>query len=137
MKKFTNKVLIMTISFMVLVSIIGFMIYKNNVPKNLVCGTPDPPAFCGTQSNLTDNGREGKQIFNINCAACHMLKRNMTGPALSEMDSIKMREWLTHDSGQLDSTKYGEMGIDYHKNLWGKTLNEKEIGQLIEYSWTK
>ncbi len=127
----------MTIAFLVFTIIIGFVIYKNNVPRTLVCGTPDPPAFCGTLSNLTDKGREGKQLFNINCAACHMKKRNMTGPALSELDSIKMREWLTFQNGRLDSTKFAEMGIDYHKNMWGKTLNEKEIGQLIEYSWTK
>ena len=127
----------MTISFMVLVATIGFIIYKNNVPKTLVCATPDPVPFCGTESNFTDNGREGRKIFNINCAACHNMNRKMMGPALSQMDSIKMKEWLTHKNGQLDSTKYGEMGIDYHKNLWGKTLNEKEIGQLIEYSWSQ
>ena len=127
----------MTIFFMVLTIIIGFVIYKNNVPKTFVCATPDPPAFFVTQSNISESGREGKKIYNINCAACHMMKRNMTGPALSEMDSLKMKEWLTHDNGQLDSTKFAELGIDYHKNIWGKTLNKKQIGQLIEYSWSK
>ncbi len=127
----------MTISFMVLTIIVGFVIYKNNVPQTVVCATPDPVLFCGTESNFTETALNGRKIFNTHCAACHSMRRKMAGPAFAEMDSIKIREWLTQMEEKIDSTKYSEMGIDFHKNMWGDVLNEEEIGQLIEYSWTK
>lgn len=37
---------------------------------------------------------KGKTLFNLNCAACHHLDKNMTGPALRGVTERLDREWL-------------------------------------------
>lgn len=51
------------------------------------CAMPIPPVpICGTVSpyneNLSENGKKGEIIFKTNCAACHKVQRQMTGPGL-------------------------------------------------------
>lgn len=131
-----NRILVSTFLFMIFVIAVGFFVVTNNSRTELVCGTPDTIPFCGTVSNLTENGQKGKNLFNQNCASCHIKDRIMTGPAFAKMDSQKIKDWLSNKNEALDSSKFNEWGIDYHKNTFGQTFEENEIGQIIEYSWT-
>tara|TARA_B100001971_G_C18041122_1_gene457713 strand:+ start:409 stop:798 length:390 start_codon:yes stop_codon:yes gene_type:complete len=47
------------------------------------CGVRDFEPFCGNPISSNEI-LEGKTIYNTNCAACHKLDKNMTGPALSK-----------------------------------------------------
>lgn len=133
-KKLTNRILIISSGFLILVIGISYFLYNINQPKYLVCGTEMPEFVCGTVSpNLTENARKGKQIFNANCAACHKLTKNMTGPALAKTDSTRLWKWMTIKNEKIDSSKIKELGIDYHKNLWGKSLELSELNELYEY----
>lgn len=38
--------------------------------------------------------KNGKTLFNANCAACHALNRRMTGPALAGVEAKYSKEWL-------------------------------------------
>ena len=88
MKKLTNRILIISSGFLILTIGISYVLYSFNKPTNLECGNETPKFYCGTVSpKLTENGRIGRQIFNANCAACHKLNKNMTGPALAKTDS--------------------------------------------------
>ena len=134
MKKLTNRILILSSGFLILTIGISYVLFSFNKPTNLGCGTETPEFFCGTVSpELTENGRVGKQIFNANCAACHKLNKNMTGPALAKTDSTLLWNWMTLNNKQIDSSKISELGIDYHKNLWSKSLNSTELNGLYEY----
>ncbi|RIA10207.1 cbb3-type cytochrome c oxidase subunit III [Flavobacteriaceae bacterium MAR_2010_72] len=134
MKKLTNRILIISCGFLISIIGISYFLYSFKEPKTLGCGTESPEFGCGTSlTDLTESAKMGKQIFNINCAACHMLNKNMTGPALAKTDSTLLWNWMTLNNLKIDSTKFSEMGIDYHKNLWGKTLNSTEINGLYEY----
>jgi len=83
MKKLTNRILIISSGFLILTIGVSYFLYSFNEPKYLVCGTETPEFICGTVSeNLSENAVEGKKLFNANCAACHKLDKNMTGPAL-------------------------------------------------------
>ena len=98
------------------------------------CGNETPEFYCGTVSlKLTENGRIGKQIFNANCAACHKLNKNMTGPALAKTDSTLLWNWMTLNNKRIDSMKIRELGIDYHRNQWSKSLSSTELNGLYEY----
>ncbi|WP_405575934.1 c-type cytochrome [Winogradskyella sp. Asnod2-B02-A] len=133
-KNLTNRILIISSGFLILIVGISYFLYVISQPKHLVCGTETPEFVCGTVSpNLTENGRKGKQIFNTNCAACHKLNKNMTGPALAKTDSIRLWKWITLKNEKIDSSKIGELGIDYHRNLWGKSLEQSEVNELYEY----
>jgi hypothetical protein len=57
----------------------------------------------------------------------------MTGPALAKTDSTLLWNWMTLNNKQIDSSKISELGIDYHKNLWSKSLNSTELNGLYEY----
>ena len=134
MKKLTKRILIISSGFLILTIGISYYLYIFNEPKRLVCGTETPEFICGTvSSNLTENGRLGKQIFNANCAACHKLNKNMTGPALAKTDSTLLWNWMTLNNKRIDSSKIRELGIDYHRNLWSKSLNSTELKGLYEY----
>ena len=134
MKKLTNRILIISSGFLILTIGISYVLYSINKPTNLGCGTETTEFYCGTVSpELTESGRIGKQIFNANCAACHMLNKNMTGPALAKTDSTLLWNWMTLNNKKIDSSKISELGVDYHQNLWSKSLNSTELIGLYEY----
>ncbi|MFD1015018.1 c-type cytochrome [Winogradskyella rapida] len=133
-KKLTNRILIISSGFLILVIGISYFLYNISQPTYLVCGTETPEFVCGTVSpNLTENAQKGKQIFNANCAACHKLTKNMTGPALAKTDSTLLWKWMTIKNEKIDSSKIKELGIDYHRNLWGKSLKSSELNEIYEY----
>ena len=135
-KKLTKRILIITSGFLILVIGFLFILYSNyNQKEKFVCGTKTPESLCGNSSlELSEKAHKGKEIFNTNCAACHKLHMNMTGPALFEIDSTKLWNWLTEKNGKADSTKLSEMKIDYHKNLWNKSFGDEQLTELFEYT---
>ena len=134
MKKLINRILIISSGYLILTIGISYFLYSFNEPKRLVCGTETPVFFCWTVSpSLTENGQIGKRIFNANCAACHKLNKNMTGPALAKTDSTLLWNWITLNNKKIDSSKISELGIDYHRNLWSKSLNATDLNGLYEY----
>lgn len=40
---------------------------------------------------------------------------------------------IINKKNRIDSTKIEEFGIDYHKITFSKTLNKKDINNIIEY----
>lgn len=48
-----------------------------------------PQFICGTyymSPPLNEEAKAGKQLFNANCAACHKLDKNLTGPYLRNIN---------------------------------------------------
>lgn len=84
--KFINKIIFLSSSFLAITIGISYLIYKNNTSHYFVCGNTESTMICGTMSqNYSENAIKGKELFNSNCAACHSLDRNMTGPALRNL----------------------------------------------------
>ncbi len=130
MKKI-NQLLFSSIVIIVLILGITIYIIKVNVPSNLGCGTVDPKSFCGTEK-LAENTKEGKDIFNSNCAACHKLDAKSTGPALRATDSITYWKWLIVER-KIDTTKIDQWRIDYHHSMFSKSLNEEDLKNVYQY----
>lgn len=134
MNKLIHRILIISSLFLILAIGVFILLLKFNEPKRLGCGTETPEFICGTTSqNLTENTQIGKQIFNSNCAACHKLSKNMTGPALAKTDSTLLWNWMTLGNKRMDTTKYNELGIDYHRKQWSKSISSAELLSLYEY----
>ena len=49
------------------------------------CGTVSDTSYMNAVANIKDNNgstADGKALYQANCASCHALKKNLTGPAL-------------------------------------------------------
>lgn len=134
MKDLINQILKISSGLLMLTIVISFFLYSFSIPKTAGCGTKTPQLICGTVSlKLTENAQIGKQIFNANCAACHKLNRNMTGPALAKTDSTLLWNWMTLNKQKIDSSKIRELGVDYHRSFWANSLTQTELIGLYEY----
>ena len=128
------RILLITSGFIIFVIGISCFYYWNNRNKEFVCQIEVPEFVCGNAStNLSEKALKGKEIFNSNCAACHNLKKNMTGPALSKIDSTKLWNWLTEKNTKADTTTFSKIKIDYHKIMWSKSLTNTQLNDLHEY----
>ena len=83
MKKLTNQILMISSGFLIFTIGISYLFYNYIKSQNVVCETKPSLAYCGIiTAELNERVQKGKQIFNINCAACHTLDKKMTGPSL-------------------------------------------------------
>lgn len=121
----------------ILVLSVGIVMYLKIFKKtgNAGCGTRSLPT--NENTNLTENQKKGREIFNSNCHACHQLNSKSTGPALHAVDSVIFVNWLTNKKYKIDSTKVEILAIDYHKTVFSKTLSKEDVANLIEYCHSK
>jgi hypothetical protein len=95
------------------------------------CGLREFEPFCGT-INLSENASEGKQIFNTNCAACHKLDRDMTGPALREIgnkyDTLTIIKFLHGNKTLIKSKGYNNVCVNF------PNLTYEEVSNLLKYT---
>lgn len=95
------------------------------------CGVKDFEPFCGT-TNLSENAYEGKQIFNTNCAACHKLNKDMTGPALSK--KAKFYDSISFSSFIKQNTRVHPIDSLYNSNCMKfPNLSNEDSYRLFEY----
>ena len=128
----------LSVGFLILTVGIGAFLYSFNDEKQAVGGNEKPEFFCGTVSpNYSENGLEGRQIFNANCAACHQKNRKMTGPSLAKIDSLILFDWLKNGKVKVDTSKIREYGRDFHLLQFRHSLDSIEVKQIIEYCWTE
>ncbi len=108
----------------------------------------DPAAESSTAEDLGGDPAAGKTLFNQNCAACHALNRNMTGPALANVEQRLYEEegldrewlykWIRNSAGLIGS------GDDYANrvyNEWNQvamnafpTLSDQDIDNILAYT---
>ena len=116
------RIYIFIFSILTFLSVIFIVFTIQNNEQKLNCATPEPTLICGTIS-FTENENKGKEIFNSNCAACHKLYKEATGPALSNIDSIKLKTWLI-SKNQIDTTKVKPIKKEYHLITFSNNLND-------------
>ncbi len=85
---------------------------------------------------------KGKELFNANCAACHKLDANSTGPALRGMidrhPTDWLHKWIKDSSGLIKS---GDAAAVKLFNEWNKVpmnsfpnLSDEDIDNIIAYT---
>ncbi|MEO7310844.1 MAG: cytochrome c [Chitinophagaceae bacterium] len=102
--------------------------------------------FCGTvssgESNADSSVRDGKLLFSANCASCHKIDRDLTGPALMGVedrwpDQKLLYQWIRNNKVVLQTgNKYAN---ELYRN-WNKTamntfsnLTDAEIAAILKY----
>ncbi|MDI9363986.1 MAG: c-type cytochrome [Flavobacterium sp.] len=90
----------------------------------------------------TASAQDGKALFMSNCASCHKVDKDMTGPALAGVedrwpDKAKLYAWIKNNQAFLKT------GDKYANDLYNKydkspmnlftTLTDKEIGAILGY----
>lgn len=84
---------------------------------------------------------DGKKLFQQNCASCHKVLEDLTGPALKGIDSRRQKEWIykwIHNSQEVVAS-----GDDYAVQLFNKwnktamtsfpTMKNEEIDAILAY----
>ncbi|NRA91551.1 MAG: c-type cytochrome [Psychroserpens sp.] len=91
---------------------------------------------------------KGKSLFNTNCAACHQLDRDMTGPMLRNvearlydeqgLDREWLNKWIRNSAGLIKS---GDAYANQVYNAWNKTamtafpqLSDQDISDILAYT---
>lgn len=85
---------------------------------------------------------EGKRLFQINCASCHALNKDLTGPALAGVverwpDRALLKKWIlnwskavaTGDPYPVKMVKWSTATMNFFEG----TLTDKEVESIIDY----
>lgn len=98
--------------------------------------------LCFSTHALAQDAAKGKQLFNANCAACHKLDADMTGPALRHVTDRHSTEWL-HKwiKNSADLIKSGDAEAVKLFNDWNKVpmnafpnLSDEDIDNILAYT---
>lgn len=98
--------------------------------------------LCFSTHALAQDVAKGKQLFNSQCAACHKLDTDMTGPALRHVTDRHSTEWLhkwIKNSAEL--IKSGDAEAVKIFNDWNKVpmnafpnLSDEDIDNILAYT---
>ncbi|RAJ17971.1 cytochrome c [Olleya aquimaris] len=127
------KKLFYLLSFIILAGFALFIFILNYKEKPAGCGVKDPVFICGTSNGVnSEEAFLGKSIFKANCAACHKLDKNMTGPALREMgkkyDTTILIKFIRGEKSLIKSKDYNSPCVNFPK------LSDKDISDLLHYT---
>ena len=131
LRNLTRWLLITITGFLILVTVISFSIFDyskpedENVSAQFICGTESP--------DYSEKAQRGREIFQKDCMACHKLFKDAIGPALKDTDSVDIHNWLRIGENKIDTLKIKDWNIDYHRNHFGRVLDEKDLSNLTEY----
>lgn len=95
-----------------------------------------PVWFCGTKSISLDTlAIKGKELFNINCAACHSMHKKMTGPAIATVykkyqeKKLSLHNYIIGERNNLQFKDFNE----FEDCTIFKTLTKEEVTSLEKY----
>ena len=143
MKSLASKIVLFSVTFLVLSLVIGFIAYDQVKYRPQVYTSQQEEVICGNETSSSENHQKGEAIFKANCAACHKKYKDAYGPALQRFvkstDSLSLQYLSIYfmDQHKLNATKkYNkETGLseDTSNFIHQQILNETEIIQLLEY----
>ena len=102
----------------------------------------DPSESPVTKTELAQVNVKGKQQFLANCASCHSVNKNLTGPALAGIeervtDRQVLIAWVKNSQQVLRSgNKYfNDLYLQYQKTPMNSFthLNDEDIENILEY----
>lgn len=124
-----------TFGFIILLIFIGGLFLFTIIirqEQQFVSKVKEPIVFCGTSLIYNEYEGEGRQLFNTNCAACHKLDKNMTGPALRNVgkkyDSITIINFIHGKETQIQNEDYDMKCMAFPH------LTSQEITDIIKYT---
>ena len=118
--------------WILLLFIISF--YSCSSPDNESSDKPGP-------STTTSTWQQGKQLFYEKCASCHMINKEMTGPALRGVESRwpdkeKLYAFIRNSQEIIAKDKYArELWLQFNQTLMlsHPDLTDSQIDQILGY----
>src|SRR5687767_8897400 len=94
-------------------------------------------------SYTTIQAQDGKAIFNAQCATCHALDKNLTGPALRGVegrgpwgDRKELVKWVHNPGGYIPTNPYTQqLAATYNGQVMPSfpQLSEADINAIFDY----
>ena len=121
------------ISTLIIIAGLSILFLALKTPEPLPgCGVKDIQFVCGNSYVSSETSTEGKKIFNTNCASCHHLDKNMTGPALRSItqkyDSINLVNYIQGKKHNIEHKGYNANCINFPQ------LTDEDISNLLSYT---
>ena len=137
--KYGMQGLFMAIAFFAFVKIVSFIISLTPQPQSeeVTTNIENP-----TPSQSSNYNSKGKVLFSQNCASCHAIHKQLTGPALAGVtervaDKKLLYEWIRN------SPKVLKSGNEYFNTLYNQfnktqmtsfsNLTNEDIDAILEY----
>jgi mono/diheme cytochrome c family protein len=130
---------------LLLVLATGSFFLLQKIPSSSISPEPEPgSATVSPQTSiaLSSKAQQGKTLFMSNCASCHKLNKNMTGPGLvgfTEREPWIIRQnvydWIRNPSAFLEKEAYTrELKKQYGTMMQAfPNLTNEEIDAIVEY----
>jgi mono/diheme cytochrome c family protein len=95
----------------------------------------------GASVTKTTTNEAGKQLFYSRCASCHMINKDLTGPALKGVESRwpdkqKLYAFIRNSEAVIEDDKYAyELWLKYNQTMMNKhpDLTNDQIKQILDY----
>lgn len=92
-------------------------------------------------SSVNADHSEGKKLFYSKCASCHMVNKELTGPALKGVearwpDKEKLYAFIRNSEAVIGSDKYArELWLRYNQTAMPPhtDLSDEDIRQILDY----
>ena len=90
----------------------------------------------------TVTAQDGKTLFNTNCASCHQVHKNSTGPALAGVEGRweskeKLYSWIRNSAAFLKTgdAYANKLYLEYNKTAMNQfpNLKDEEIDAILKY----
>ncbi len=112
------------------------------LPCLMACGNDNPatePRSMATENIAANEG--GKKLFYTKCASCHMVNKDMTGPALRGVeqrwpDRDKLYAFIRNSEEIIRSDKYArELWLEWNQTLMNPhpDLTNADIDTILAY----
>jgi cytochrome c2 len=148
MNKEVNYVLQGFLLTLLVIGAFKFSGYLMSIPPPPPSAPPTPNSeaflnqFDNAKTSVSSNGPDGKMLFQDNCASCHSVIKDLTGPALVGVqkripDKTLLYKWVRNPAGVLKS---GNVYFNDLKKRFGgvvmttfPSLSDQEIDEILRY----
>jgi cytochrome c2 len=136
--KYGMQGLLIAIAFFVVLQVGSFLlIFSQELQQE-----NDLPPGCGTVSATEIKNVKGRQLFSQNCASCHAIQKQLTGPALMGIedrvpDRKLLYQWVKNSESVIKSGNlyFVDLYSRFDKIPMNKfpSLSNEDIDNILEY----
>ena len=132
---------ILSACLILLMIFMGIFLYKNFPESGIIAQNQTTPDRISPQPLKVSS--KGEQLFRQNCASCHALDRDLTGPALNGVgqrgpwaeNKNNLKKWIKNPASFISTDGYAKnLRTKYGIQMPAQTqLSDAEVDEVIGY----